>query len=55
MITSPDFKLINSPCYGGYDLDLGKVCEELVFDECQNSIIVHWWILKTFILYISIF
>ena len=37
MITSPEFKLINSSCYGGYDLELGKVCEELVFDECQNS------------------
>ena len=37
MITFPDFMLLNSSCYGGYDTILGKVCEELSYDECDSS------------------
>ena len=36
-ITSSEFMLSNTSCYGGYDLALGKVCEELTQEECENS------------------
>ena len=37
MITSPEFVLSRTSCYGGYDSVLEKVCEELTNEECQNS------------------
>ena len=36
-ISSSDFVLSNTSCYGDFDLDLGKVCEELTQEECENS------------------
>lgn len=37
MFTDSEFVLSATSCYGGYDLILGKVCEELTNNECQNS------------------
>ena len=36
-IPSLDFVLSNTSCYGDFDLTLGKVCEELTQEECENS------------------
>ena len=36
-ISSSDFVLSNTSCYGGYDLAVGKVCEELTQEECGSS------------------
>ena len=37
MVTFPEFILSRTSCYGGYDLILEKVCEELTDVQCQNS------------------
>ena len=36
-ISSSDFVLSNTSCYGDFDLALGKVCEELTQEECEIS------------------
>ena len=35
--TDPGFVLSNTLCYGDYDADLEKVCEELTQEECEDS------------------
>jgi len=37
MFTTSEFILSRTTCHGGYDSVLEKVCEELNYDECQNS------------------